>query len=52
MATAEQEVNTGSKNIGHQGHLMNLRARIFCASLVDPKKILTPVFHIKLGIMK
>jgi hypothetical protein len=50
--TAEQENNTGSKDDGHQGHLLNLGARKFCASLVVPKKILLPRLHIKLGIMK
>jgi hypothetical protein len=29
--TAEQEVNTGSKSIGHLGHHLNLEANTFCA---------------------
>jgi hypothetical protein len=28
---SKQEVKTGSKTIEHQGHLLNLGARTFCA---------------------
>jgi hypothetical protein len=50
--TAKHEVNTGSKNTGHLGYLLNLGARTFYASLVDQKKILLPPLHVKSGIMK
>jgi hypothetical protein len=50
--TAEQEFIAGSKHIGHQKHLLNLGAKTFCASLVDPTNILLAPLHIKLGIMK
>jgi hypothetical protein len=50
--TAEQEVNTGSKNIGPCTSLEPGRKKILRKSLVDPKKILLPSLHIKLGIMK
>jgi hypothetical protein len=36
--TAEQEVNTGSKNIEHQVHLLNLGARTFCAKVMSIRK--------------
>jgi hypothetical protein len=51
--TAVLEVNSGSKNIGHQGHILNLGARAFCAKVLSlRKKILLPRLHIKLGVMK
>jgi hypothetical protein len=36
--TAEQEVNTGSKNTGHQGQLLNLGARTFCAKILSIRR--------------
>jgi hypothetical protein len=36
--TAQQQVNTGSKTIGHQRHLLNLRVRKFCAQVLLIKK--------------
>jgi hypothetical protein len=47
--TAEQEVKTGNKNIGHfEPGSKNILGK----SLVNPKKILLLPLHIKLGIMK
>jgi hypothetical protein len=36
--TAEQEGNTGSKNTGHQGHLLILVARTFCAKVLSIRR--------------
>jgi hypothetical protein len=49
--TAEQEANNGSKNIGHQGHLLNLGARTFCAKVLSIQRKYC-CHHIKLGIIK
>jgi hypothetical protein len=50
---AEQEFNTGSGNIWKPTISLKPGSKnILRKSLVDPKKILLPPFHIKLGIMK
>jgi hypothetical protein len=52
--TAEQEGNnTGSKNIGHQGYLLILGTRIFCAKVLSiRRKYCCHHLILKLGTMK
>jgi hypothetical protein len=51
--TTEQEFNTGSRNIWKPRIPLKPGSKnILRKSLVDPKKILLPPLHIKLGIMK